>query len=175
MIIFEMEDAEVEAVLNRVTGVLADTTDMMNEIGDHLAASTEERFPTQKGPDGTPWAPRSATTLKNYARRGLKPGGILHLSGQLSGNIFHDYGADWTRIGSPEPYAAVQQFGAAQGQFGAQAGRTRPSAKRPKSQDYFILLPWGNIPARPFLGISEEDRENVRNIVMERLATALQG
>lgn len=175
MITIEINDAEFQAVLNRVTGVLADTTAMMNKIGAYLRDQTEDRFDKQAAPDGTAWAPRSAATLKNYARRGLKHGGILHLTGQLSGNIFHDYGLDWTRIGSAEPYAAVQQFGAAQGQFGAQAGRTKPSEKRPKSQDYFVLLPWGDIPARPFLGFADEDREGVREIAMEALARAMQG
>lgn len=169
MITFDIDDAELQAALNRVTGVLTDASAMMNEIGAYLRDQTEDRFPTQKGPDGTPWAPRSPVTLKNYERRKLKPGGILHLSGQLSGNIFHDYGSDWARIGSAEPYAAVMQFGAAQGAFGAFMGKDK------LGRDHFHHLPWGNIPARPFLGISDEDRDGVRDIVMETLAAALQG
>ena len=36
-------------------------------------------------------------------------------------------------------------------------------------------IPWGNIPARPFLGISDTDRSNIAATVEEWLADALDG
>lgn len=52
-------------------------------------------------------------------------------------------------------YAAVMQGGAAQGAFG------RTSRGGP--------IPWGNIPARPFLGLSDSDRAGVLEIIAEYL------
>ena len=169
MFTVEINDTEVLAALDRATAVLTDATAMMNEIGGFLRDQVEDRFKTQAGPDGTAWAPRSAATLKSYERRKLKFGAILHLTGQLSGNIFHEYDADSARVGSPEPYAAVQQFGAEQGAFGAFMGKDK------LGRDHFHHLPWGNIPARPFLGFSDEDRAGILDIVTETISAALEG
>lgn len=174
MITIQVNDAEITALLTKAVARLADTSPMMVEIADTLLASTKARFASQKGPDGSAWEPRSPVTLKRYKDQGFKFGGILHLSGQLRQNIFSQSGPDFAEIASPERYAAVMQFGAEQGQFGARMGRTKPSQKRPKSQDYFFPLPWGNIPARPFLGLSDEDRVNVVDIITEWVSGSFQ-
>ena len=166
MITLEINNADVLAALGRVTEVLSDATGMMNEIGDYLVEKTENRFKSQSAPDGTAWAPRSDVTLKSYQRRKLSYGGILHLSGQLGQSIFHEHNATSVRIGSPEEYAGVQQFGAAQGAFGAFMGKDK------NGRDHFHHLPWGNIPARPFIGLSDEEREGILDIVTETLAIA---
>ena len=159
MITVEIKDAEVQAMLQRVSDVLADMSPVMNEIGAYLRDQAEDRFATGKAPDGTPWTPRSAATLKNYERRAKKPGGqaswggVLRYSGQLANSLFHQYGPDWTRIGSPEPYAAMMHFGGTKSQW--------PHL-------------WGDIPARPFLGMSDEDKQGVMDIATEALQAALQ-
>ena len=56
-------------------------------------------------------------------------------------------------------YAAVMQLGAAQGEFGARIGKDKNG-------------PWGDIPARPFLGVGPTDRENILETITEYLATA---
>jgi phage gpG-like protein len=58
-------------------------------------------------------------------------------------------------VGSSLEYAAVQQFGARQGQL----GRTRRGAP----------IPWGDIPPRPFLGLSAADRQEILGILAEHL------
>ena len=59
-------------------------------------------------------------------------------------------------VGSSLEYAAVQQFGARRGEF----GRTRRGAP----------IPWGDIPARPFLGVSRVDRVEILDILAGYLA-----
>lgn len=169
MITVEINDAEVQAALNGVSAVLTDATAMMNEIGGYLRDQAEDRFKTQTAPNGTAWAPRAQSTLDRYKKVGKPFGGILHYSGQLGNSLKHAYGPNWASVGSPEPYAAVQQFGAAQGAFGAFIGKDK------KGRDHFHHLPWGNIPARPFLGISDEDRDGILDIISETLAASLQG
>lgn len=56
-------------------------------------------------------------------------------------------------MGSNLIYAAVQQFGAGKGQFGNMANGSP--------------IPWGNIPARPFLGISPEDETNILALIAD--------
>ena len=82
----------------------------------------------------------------------------------MSNTIFHRTGADFAEIGSNQVQAAVMEFAA--GAFGARIGRST------KGRDYFLPIHWGNIPARPFLGLSDEDRVNVIAIVEDRLANA---
>jgi phage gpG-like protein len=76
----------------------------------------------------------------------------------LSGRINYQANARSVRVGSPMIHAATMQFGAAQGAFG------RTSRGGP--------IPWGNIPARPFLGLSQTDRAGVLEIIAEYLAGA---
>jgi phage virion morphogenesis protein len=177
MITIELKDAEVSAILNRLGAVMSDLTPVMQEIGEQLVFETEQRFAQGVAPDGTAWAPKSETTKEVYARRGdsvsLKP--LFGPSGRLHSTIDYRAGSDFVEVGSGAIYAAVMQFGAEQGQFGAHMGRTRPSEKRPKSQDYFFPIPWGTIPARPFLGLSEIDRANIIATVTEWLEGAAAG
>jgi len=53
------------------------------------------------------------------------------------------------RIGSPMIYAGVRQYGAKRGEFGMGVFKTRNGV---------FPIPWGDIPARPFLGFSDTDQ-----------------
>lgn len=161
-----------DAITDALAGLMASLSDMtpiMNEIGAHLRDTTEDRFKTGKGPDGAAWAPRSPATLKRYAKLGLTPGKVpLTLTGAMSNAIFHSYGPTFAEVGSNAIQAAVMQFGAAQGQFGAFIGRDK------LGRDHFHHLPWGDIPARPFIGISDQDEADILDIIAESLERAMQ-
>jgi phage gpG-like protein len=47
------------------------------------------------------------------------------------------------------------QFGAAQGEFGARIGKDK------NGRDFFTTIPWGDIPARPFLGVGPDDENAI--------------
>ena len=162
MITIELKDQDVDAALSGLQALLADLTPVMNEIGDFLVTSTKGRFKAGVDPDGNAWAPRSPATLANYKRRGINYGPKpLLQSGDMGQQIFHAYDATSVQVGSNAIQAAVMQFGAAKGAFGAN------KAGRP--------IPWGNIPARPFLGLSESDKSGVIEIVGEWLERAAGG
>ncbi|PKP71856.1 MAG: phage virion morphogenesis protein [Alphaproteobacteria bacterium HGW-Alphaproteobacteria-4] len=149
MITIELKDAEVSAILNRLGAAMSDLTPVMQEIGEQLVFETEQRFAQGVSPGGAPWAPKSETTLEAYARRGdkidFRP--LFGPSGRLHSTIDYRAGSDFVEVGSGAVYAAVMQFGAGKGAFGVDA------AGHP--------IPWGPIPARPFIGISEIDRANI--------------
>ena len=157
MLKLELKDDAVLAALSRLAEGMEDMTQPMNRIGNHLVESTMGRFGAEISPEGAPWAARSPVTIARYLA--AKPpagfGGILHKTGQLGGEIKHEYGPDFVEVGSSRPYAAVMQFGAAQGAFG------RTSRNGP--------IPWGDIPARPFIGLSEADETGILEIVTEWL------
>jgi phage virion morphogenesis protein len=143
---------------------MADMSDVMNDIGQTLVANTKARFAAQESPDGTKWAQRSEATLARYAKLGRPFGGILHYTGDMRSFISHSYGPRSTEVGSNAIYAAAMQFGAAQGAFGAFIGKDK------RGRDHFHTIPWGNIPARPFLGLSAKDRVDILDILGDWLA-----
>lgn len=175
MLELEINDAQVRAAFASLQAALTDMSGPMDEIGQTMVLSTKTRMQAGTSPDGTPFAPRSAVTLARYAAEGKKYGPHpLWLTGTMRQNIAHASGPDHVSWGSNAIQAAVMQFGAEQGEFGAAMGRTSPSEKRAKSQDYFTPIPWGRIPARPFLGLSDQDRTDITDIIdewLERAAT----
>jgi phage virion morphogenesis protein len=148
----------------------SDLTELMQTIGDDMVNSTEENFKEGRDPDGTPWAPRSPVTLAQYAARGEKPKGgpLVGVSKALSGTISYEARSDGVEWGSNMIYAAVMQFGAKQGAFGARIGKDK------NGRDYFMTMPWGDIPARPFLGIGTEDEKAILEAIEDYLKDAAQ-
>jgi phage virion morphogenesis protein len=150
MITIEINDAAVTAALDAATRVLTDMTPLMQEIGDALVVSTKRRFGQGVAPDGSKWAPKAPATLaKSTDSRPL-----FGPSGMLSSQISYEASADSVLIGSNRIYAAMMQFGGTKAKF--------PHL-------------WGDIPARPFLGYSDADVEEVLEIISATLADALSG
>jgi len=149
MITLEINDSEINTALSRLARAVTDLTPVMQDIGEEMVASTRERFIAGASPDGAAWAPKSQTTIDAYKRRGdtvdLRPlfGPTKRLSSEISWQATGD-GVEW---GSNLIQAAVMHFGAAKGALG------RTSRGGP--------VPWGSIPARPFLGVSDEDRTGI--------------
>ena len=155
MITMEFNDGEARLVLAQIEAALTDMTPLMRDLGDMLVQSTQDRMLRGEQPDGTSFAPRSAVTLARYAKLGLSYGAPLNQSGEMRGQIAFDAGADYVEVGSNAIQAAVMQFGAAQGEFGASIGKDK------LGRDHFHTIPWGDIPARPFIGLSDEDQTNI--------------
>jgi phage virion morphogenesis protein len=163
MIRVELDDAAVLAALARLDGRLADMTPLMQDIGEYVANATKQRFVAGTAPDGTAWAPKTQTTLDTQAARGDRPDPrpLWGPSGTLRTTITYQAGRDRVEVGSPAVYAAVQQFGQPRGASGSMANGSP--------------IPWGDIPARPFLCLSPEDRAAVIDIVEEWLEIAAAG
>lgn len=140
---------------------LADMTPVHQDIGEYMIESTKGRFRAGIAPDGSTWAPKSAATIARYRRLGdgnlTKP--LLGPSGRLSNEIVMAAGRSEVEIGSNLEYSGVMQTGAGKGQF----GRTRRGGP----------IPWGNIPARVWLGLSDVDERNILDIVDEHLGDAI--
>lgn len=148
---------QISTALGRVAAALTDPTPMFQDLGEYLIKSTKDRFPTGKAPDGSIWAPKSATTLEAYGARKTNRMDTRPLFGpskMLSQQIFYQAYPDRVAWGSPMVYAAMMQFGGTRSAF--------PHL-------------WGNIPARPFLGLSAEDQPAILGIIADYLEEAAAG
>lgn len=137
-------------VLDRLSAHLGDMTEVFQDLGELLVQQTKDRFPTGTAPDGSKWAPKSKATLAAYGARKsnrVDPRPLFGPTGRLSSEIFYQAAPHGVTWGSNMIYAAVMQFGAAKGAFGTAANGSP--------------IPWGDIPARPYIGLSDEDRSAV--------------
>ncbi len=143
--------------IRRALATLSDMTPVYEDIGEYMIEATRRRFVTGRAPDGTAWAPKSAATLERYRRMGYGSLGrpLIGPGKALSRQILKFVSQDGVLIGSSQIYSGVMQRGAAKGAFGNDR-HGRP-------------VPWGNIPARVWLGIGRDDELAIIEIVDEHL------
>lgn len=166
----ELVDSEMRAQLSALVERMSRPIGFYRNVGEYLTQIAVPRnFASQSAPDGTPWAKLSPVTIERRKAMGKGSSPILQVTRRLAASIISHADDQGVDVGSPVPYAAVMHGGAAQGAFGAHIGRTKPSEKRPWSQDYFAHLPWGNIPARPYLGLSTADEIEILAIASDWL------
>lgn len=154
MITVEIKNDQITAALAGIGQALDNPLPVFQDFGEYLVKSTTDRFPTGKAPDGSVWAPKSPVTIaaqggRRTNRLDTRP--LFGPSGSLSSTISYEAFSDRVEWGSPMVYAAMQQFGGSKSAF--------PNL-------------WGDIPARPFLGISAEDETALLDICAEWLEQA---
>lgn len=148
----ELDDAKVQRIFARLTASASNLTPLFAEIGSALEESTRQRFTTERAPDGQPWEPIDPDWLATKKARGFNAG-ILKMRGDLANSIHYEASSDYVEIiAGPTEYAAVHQFG-------GQAGRRGAS----------------NLPARPFLGVSDDDLAEIRDAADSYLEKATRG
>ena len=134
-----------------------DLTPGMADIGEALLNSTRQRFSDQASPDGETWSPLSHVTK---ARKKKNKDKILTEEGRLRRLLSVQPGKDYVEVGSTRIYAGTHQFGAERGAYGT----TRGGAP----------IPWSDIPAWPFLGVSEADKKTILEIIQKHLKKSIQ-
>jgi len=151
MMRIEVNHADVQAALNKLLDAVASLEPVFRDIGEYLTDSTKQRFVDGKAPDGTAWKANRKSTLAR--KKGNKP--LIGENKRLSNELHYALFGNGLEFGSSMEYAAVQQFGATKGDF----GKTKRGSP----------IPWGNIPARPFLGISDDDRDAINQTLVRHL------
>lgn len=174
-------DINLSGFLSELTSLrsrMADKASLLQEIGEELVDSTKRRFETSTAPDGSKWAENKPSTVMLFlyekagrnkhtnqqnpihgrngnlykrfstAASGKRP--LVGATGALQSGINWQIDGDSVLIGSPMEYAATQQFGAPARSLGGNA-------------------PWGDIPAREFLGLSDDDYERIAEIFSTQL------
>lgn len=161
-----VDDEQVLAALARLRKRTDNLGPVLKAIGEDLVESTKQRFSTGTGPDGTPWADNSAVTISRYlglTKGNTKKDGTLSKKGEarlaakkpltgetkaLGSQIHYQVNGNVLEVGSSMEYAAMQQFGGRKSEF-------------PRL--------WGDIPARPFLGLSAADKSAIGETISEYL------
>jgi phage virion morphogenesis protein len=145
--------AKTEEGLADILGRLKNKRELMARIGQYMVRSTQMRInKTKLDPDGVPWAPLTQATEEIKARDGVHPQDILFHWGTLANSIYVKWTTDsttevtanTTRYGASKNYAPYMQYG-----VGRTGGRIKGKS----------------IPARPFMGISEQNKKIIMKMV----------
>ena len=181
-----LQSEEVKAALRRLQDSLPESGDMspaMRSLARVLKTGTQLRFRAQKAPDGAAW---------QSTRRG---GQILNLTRRLRNSITAANDSRSATVGTNVAYAAIHQFGgvirAKKGPFLAipvtpEARAAGSPTKMPGlhvwqtlkgqfvmgSEDgtvHFLLRRQVTMPARPFLGASDDDRAELLRVLQQHL------
>lgn len=159
----------MKRLLGEITRRLQDLTPAMHEIGEIVRESVMRNFAQQRSPEGEPWKP---------SLRAIKQGGLTLVdTATLKNSINYRAEAKRVRIGTNIPYAAVHQFGAKKGSFGTVIAHVREHSRRTKSggratvrpHSRHVTLPWGDIPARPYLGVRHEDWQDIYDAILDHI------
>lgn len=140
----EVDDRQFQAAFRELTKRAIDMTPLMADIAETLTESTQRRFQTGTDPDGIPWP-----ALKDGS--GRKP---LNLTGTMRDQIYPTHGKDWAQVNASAKQARWHQEG------------TDPYTILPRDKKA-LFWPGGpgprarvdhpGLPARPFMGVSDED------------------
>lgn len=155
----ELADNGAVRAVRALAGRLRDLSPASADIAALGEASTRMRFRTQTAPDGTTWKPS--------LRAKLTGGRTLTLSGHLADSLSSRAGPDFAEWGVNRIYAAVHQFGAVIRPVRAKALRFRLA-----SGDW-AMAQQVTIPARPYLGLSDDDAGDVLDILQRYLGSTL--
>lgn len=151
----------VQNQLRRLAERGANLTPLLKNMGEQVLNSTQERFDTSTDPDGNRWASNSPVTFARLlgSRHTNKSGKInargvsrvmskkpLILSHTLQGSIRYQLNGQSVMVGTNMVYAKMMHFGGTKSAF--------PHL-------------WGDIPARPFLGISATDKQVLERMVVD--------
>ena len=151
-----LRDRDVRQALARLARLGRDPGPPLKALGPILVASTRNRIVAEQSPDGTPFAPLN----RDYAAVEKKGPGILReraMRGGLFASLTSEQGGRTLRIGTNKLYAAVHQFGATIRPVRAPALVFRLGGRLVRAEKV-------EIPARPFLGISAEDRGEIHDV-----------
>ncbi len=179
MIEIRVDDTGFRESLRRLSDRTSDLRPALRLIGEYLLRSTEERFNRQgPAPDGTPWAPLKAATLRRK-----KHAKILTESGHLRGSIRYQLiGANAVAVGTNKVYGAIHQLGGSvehesreavlhfkKWKRGKNKGKTTfaKAGKAHFGQKALIGPYTARIPARPFLGVSSQDGVRISAIIAD--------
>lgn len=143
----EIDSKEVRKALNAAIKAVNDISPALKSIGEGVVNSTKQRFADEESPDGKKWADLSALTKSRKRNNKIltESSALSRVHAQVAGNILE--------VGSNLKYAAMHQFG----------GKTSEKSMFPNSI----------IPARPFLGFTEEDAKEAMEILADYVSNPL--
>jgi phage virion morphogenesis protein len=142
----DIDDREVREVLQDLQQAVSNLEPTFGDIGEYLLRSHDERFRAGIDPDNRRWREYAPLDPEYEARKTKNKDKILILEGDLSDGLHYKTSPHELLFGTNEPYGATHQFG--------------------REED--------GIPKRPFLGVSEDDKNEILSIINRHLRDALE-
>lgn len=137
-------------------------TPFMDSVGRALVTSARERITaTNMAPDGNVW-PASFRAQQDGGK-------TLWMSGALERGINSRAAADHVLVGSDQRYAAVHQFGA------VIRAKTAKGLSFALADGSHHVVSQVTIPARPYIGMSEDDRLNILDLAEVHFGSLIEG
>ena len=150
---------KLQEFMRRVLDRVEDPSDLWREIAAIVTNNTRQRFRTNIGVDDKPW--------KQSWRAGLQGGRTLANNGHLRDSIFAKVDGSRITIGTNLKYAALMHFG------GVVKPKKGKFLKFQSPLGGWIFLRSVTIPARPYLGISVDDSQEILFEIEEYLEKVL--
>lgn len=193
LIKISIPDEALRAALGRLIASLTDMTPTMRDLSEIMIDASARAFDNTSDPTtGKPWQPLSAARQRQRAHKGRSIANVLQDSGLLVGSIarpsgpgaVREIGPDHALVGTDVPYAAIHQFGGTIKREAApmtvrlrkKNGRiqfAKTKHKRVRIVDTVHKAYTITIPARPFIGVSQTDIQDMLDTITRNLQKAL--
>jgi len=152
---FRMDLSGLRGMVGKAIAHVQARQEIMEQIGEQLVSSTQQRFEDGRGPGGENWEPS--------IRAQAEGGQTLVDTARLKNSIGYEASLNLVAVGTNVEYAATHQFGA---------------DIRAKNAPYLRFQVGGrwarkkavSIPPRPFIGISKQDIVDTQQTVQTWLA-----
>lgn len=135
---------EINAYMQKLAGI-NESSAFYNALGAEAEKQIKRRISDEKtSPDGKKWDKWS----DDYADTRHGGHSLLEGEGHLRDNIYQTPSVSGVEVGSNTIYAAVMHFGAEKHEFKG-------------------IAPWGNIPPREFMGLSDENIKDQIEVISD--------
>lgn len=152
----------LDELLKRKEEQLADMRGFWRSAGLYLVKrSVSDSFGKEQSPDGTKWASWTKKYKDRMEKLGKGGNKILSNKGELRRSIGYVAFRDRVVVGSNLRYAATHQF-----------GDSRPLTIKKVSKNgkpFMQNIKNRNIPPRPYLGVTDEDRMELLRMMRDYL------
>lgn len=195
MIVMEVNMEHLERACTGLAALGRDMSPLTRDLAEVLKGGVDRAFADEEDPStGEKWHPLSPATLARRKKAGHE-GKILQVKGQLAASFHTEYGPHHAQVGTSDVRARTHQFGAKRGAYGT-AKRGTPHGKagvgRRNSRNYTsrggatvggwlsgraqggtLPVPWGDIPARPMLGVGAPEVAEIEDSVRRAVRRAV--
>ena len=137
---------QVQQAFDQLKKNTTDLKPVFADIGEAMLNNTRDRLEAGSDIYGNAFVPLKPKTLKYKKKNRDK---VLIDEGYLHGTLAYQLVHNGVELGSDRKYAAIHQFGSANGTF-----------KKPSG-----------IPARPFLGVTPQDEQEIINIIRDHISS----
>ncbi len=179
----EFDAAGALAAINEAANAMGEPASMFRDMGEYLLIAHDQRFASQSAPDGTPW---QALSPRYQRRKKKNPNKILVLDGYLKDTLRYQASDEQLLFGTDRRYGAIHHYGgdiefAARSQQAyfrqdgksGEVGNRFVNKRRSNFAQRVTIGPYTiTIPARPWLGTSAQDNQDLIAIAVEHLSGA---